>query len=156
MSADWLDEQLDMTEVEAFGSGGPYEEGLFRAKVDEIEPQTSSNGNPMLHWHFRIVEGPDQGRPVHEYSVLTEDARGALKAVLNAFDPDREWEISPREIIEELTGEEIRIYVEPDEYNDSPTANATRFLPLEGETEGADVVDTSANEEQEEEEEIPF
>lgn len=155
MSADWLDEQLDMTGVEAFGSSGPYEEGLFRAKVESLEPETSSNGNPMLHWEFRLQEGPDKGRPVHEYSALTQNARGALLAVLHAFDDERDWSISPREIIEEVTGEEIRIHVEPDEYEGNPTANAVRFLPLAQEADDQQDENDSSDDDNEEDD-IPF
>jgi hypothetical protein len=162
MSEEWLDKQLDMTDVDAFGSGGPYEEGLFRARVDEIEPKTSSNNNPMLEWEFKLVEGPDSGRSVRHWTVLTEDSRGALLAVLEAFDEDRDWSVSPREIIEELTNEEVRIYVDPttyetDEGEERHTADIGTFLPIEENQSGADVVDTSETEEEEKEEaDIPF
>lgn len=151
--------QIDLTDVDAGGGGGEYEEGMYSARVVDVSHETSnSSGKPYINWEFKITSGSQEGRHVWHNTSLQQQALFAVKQVLQALFPgkDLDKEFDTADIAEEALGKEVRIYIVPDEYNGNPTANVERILPPEGDEEESESASSDEEETVSEEEEIPF
>ena len=72
------------------GEGGGdrflVQEGKHPCKVTDLVRETSKSGNPMFVWDFTVTAGPDAGKDLRLWTVLTPAALWKLKQVAEALD----------------------------------------------------------------------
>lgn len=85
--------KLDFSGVQSFTSdpvpAGTYPTTLFSCKPKKAQ----STGNSMLEWVFEISEGDYQRRRVFINTVLSQEARWKLKAILRGFAPSLDLDL---------------------------------------------------------------
>jgi len=62
------------------------EPGRYRARLTKVEQTLSSKNNPMIVWHWKIVEsGEAKGKEIRSFTSLLDTALSGMKMHLEAF-----------------------------------------------------------------------
>lgn len=71
--------ETDMSNVKEGGSFDPIPEGLYKLCIEEIEPKTTKNNDPMAGLTMTVVGGEFAGRKVWDNIIIPEDDSPAIK-----------------------------------------------------------------------------
>lgn len=109
--------------------------GNFPAIIENVEEKTSSTGNPMLLFTFRITAGPHAERKVFQNYSLTPEALWKLYQTLRNLGFTEEelagqFELDPNELI----NLECTLVLKPSEYQGRVTHKVATVLPAGAET----------------------
>lgn len=130
---------VDFTDVEVRVHIPP---GIYRAKVDEVAAETTSNKNEMLSWKFRTIDDDKKldDKPLFYNTVLVPQSLWVLGALLDSLGVDRPD--GPMDLdLDELVGLELELIVEEGEFEGKPRSEVIDFQPIkenEDEDKGED------------------
>jgi hypothetical protein len=96
MNPEQLDEEwtVDLSEVETTKKKSSYSQdpkrfcipdGEYAVKVNDVNKEKSSSGNPMFTWDLEVCEGPHVGTKVRMWTVMTPQALWSFSEAVDAF-----------------------------------------------------------------------
>lgn len=91
--------QVNLSDVET--EYDPIPSGQYVARLVGAKEETSSSGNPMIVWQWKIMRGDHKGREIRSYTSMQPQALFSLKEHLEAFgvDADGEIDIDTNELV---------------------------------------------------------
>lgn len=130
---------VDFTDVEVRVHIPP---GIYRAKVDVVTQEESTNKNDMLVWKFRTIDDDKKlnDKPLFYNTVLVPQSLWVLGALLDSLGVDRPD--GPMDLeLDDLVGLELELIVEEGEFEGKPRSEVIDFQPIkEGDDEDEEEV----------------
>ena len=109
----------------------PVPDGQYLCKVKKIDQKDSKTGNPMLVWHFVIVEGEYKGMaPFFYNTVLVDQSLFNLKDLLTNLGV--EWDKEGKGcafLSEDCIGKNVVVVARKTIYNNKESNTVDAFLP---------------------------
>jgi hypothetical protein len=128
---------FDLTDVK---EGGGLPVGVYVALLSDVRQTTSGNNNPQVEWEFQVIQGPQNGRTMVHYTVMTEKAMFRVAEVSKALGlGDIGSRVRFRKA--DALGRKAIITVEDNEYTDRrdgtrrKNTRITSVKPLSGDTQ---------------------
>ena len=148
---------IDGEGVEA--GGRSLADGTYTAKIESIEEEESSEGNPMLSMKFRVTGKKGKGVLLYHNISLLPQALFRLRQLYEAI--GEEWQESVFDIdLDDLVDKELKIRVVNETYEGKERPKVADYLTLEDksddeeeETEEEETEEEDEEEEEEDEEE---
>lgn len=127
---------LDLGNVdESAADFQPMPAGIYNAIVENVEFKTSSSGNPMLAWQFKVTDEEYDKRMLFFHTVLnSERGQATLKKVLVRILPDFPLgAFNPQQFADDgvAIGQEARVKVNIRPYNGEKRNNVQEVLAPE-------------------------
>lgn len=127
------DTPLDFASISDKVEYALWPSGKYPGRFVEGELGSSQAGNRMITWQIKAYS-PDDPKPktLFHYSVLTPENLPRLKRLISRVAPEhKNSKLSPRRIIEILTGRDCTLRVGNKEYDNTKFNRIRDILPVE-------------------------
>lgn len=127
------DEELDFASISDKVEYALWPSGKYPGRFVEGELGSSQAGNRMITWQIKAYS-PDDPKPktLFHYSVLTPENLPRLKRLISRVAPEhKNSKLSPRRIIEILTGRDCTLRIGNKEYDNTKFNRIRDILPVE-------------------------
>ena len=116
----------------------PPSQGPVRLRVESCEWKTASTGREMLKFRYKIVGGPDDGKPVFSQLVLSTDNPTALVMFMSGVrahgvDPGSFKAVSHEQIPDLFVGKEVGAELDTSRvWNNQPQVDVKNYTLIGG------------------------